>query len=101
MYLLRRKQRRIRSQAGGGGKAREEVTVARLVHRGRAAAKVEARRWNHCFTTRNDPGRGPGCTTHPGPTVAVHPSPFSVVASTTTGAGSEMVWPSAATSAPF
>ena len=50
--------------------------------------------------TRNDPGRGPGCTVHPGPTVAVHPSPFSVVASTTTGAGSEIVWPSAEMSAP-
>src|SRR5687767_12900284 len=49
----------------------------------------------HCRTTRNDPGGGPGCTVHPGPTVAVQPSPFSVVASTTTGAGSETVLPSA------
>ena len=54
----------------------------------------------HCRTTRNDPGRGPGCTVHPGPTVAVQPSPFSVVASTTTGAGSEIVSSSAETSAP-
>ena len=75
-----------------------EIDSART--RDPAAAYERPAAFRHCRTTQNDPGREPGFTVHPGPTVAVHPSPFSVVASTTTGAGSEMVSPSAEMSAP-
>src|SRR4029434_4876070 len=78
--------------------ARRGGRLARIPRPSSANPHPDARA--HCRMTRTDRGRGPGCTVHPGPTVAVHPSPFSVVASTTTGAGSETVSPSAEIMAP-